>query len=196
MAYPRTGTLLQRPQINATLSTQLVIKVGRITVGAIQRLQITQRREHQVWEEIGTDGIVEIHPKGAAKISLSVERVVFDNLRLTESFGRGFVNIQSQRFPFDIEVIDLSLSDEIGNDSILHVFHNCWFSEYSPTISADSFVISERANILCERVTSSQNSISMVNGGLRGISVEYDTMERATDTIGRPGRFDPTGNLT
>jgi hypothetical protein len=96
------------PEINSGLSTQIIIKVGNTIVGAIQTLVIRQDRDMQFVEEIGNDGIIEIHPKGSTKVTIDVTRVVFDNLRLTESFARGFINIQSQRLPFDIHIIDRS----------------------------------------------------------------------------------------
>ena len=107
MAYNDSGTLVV-PEINSGLSTQIIIKVGNTIVGAIQTLVIRQDRDMTVVEEIGNDGIIEIHPKGSTKVTIDVTRIVFDNLRLTESFARGFINIQSQRFPFDIHVIDRS----------------------------------------------------------------------------------------
>jgi hypothetical protein len=96
------------PKISSGLSTQILVKVGNNPVGAIQSLVIKQDREMCTWEEVGTDGIIEIHPKGSAKISLEVNRIVFDGLRLPEAFSRGFVNIQSQRVPFDIYILDRS----------------------------------------------------------------------------------------
>lgn len=146
-----------------------------------------------IWEEVGTDGIVEIHPKGAAKIDVSVERIVFDQMRITEAFQRGFINIQSQRFPFDIQVIDTSVSKTEG-DAIVHVIHSCWFKTYSPQFRADNFIINESANIVAERMTSMRNTISAVFGGDRGILFESDTIERSTDVNGRIGRMDPNTN--
>lgn len=145
------------------------------------------------WEEIGTDGIVEIHPKGAAKISLTVNRIVFDELRLPEAFARGFINIQSQRIPFDIQIIDKSRA-VTDQDALVHVFNNCWFTGYSPSFTAEKFIISESANIACEYVTSHRKALSAVLGGLRGISLEHDTIERTTDVTGRQGRLDSAGS--
>lgn len=190
MPYPLTQSSLT-PEINSNLSPSFLIKVGQVTVGALQNLTINQRRDIHVWEEIGTDGIVDSHPKGAAKIRLTVNRVVFDNLRLTEAFGRGFINIQAQRLPFNIQALDRSAAEN-ENDELLHVFHNCWFNEYSPTVRAESFLINEQASLTCERITSSVNALNASNGGLRGIAIDYDTIERSTDLNGRPGRFDAT----
>jgi len=194
MVYPTSGSSLNS-KIRSGLSTQITIKVGRATVGAIQRLQIQQNREMLIWEEIGTDGVVEIHPKGAAKISLDVVRIVFDELRMTEAFARGFINLQAQRVPFDIHIIDRASSvNEL--DAIIHVFHNCWFKSYSPAYNADNFIVSENAALVCEYVTSSRQGQSVVTGGTRGITYEYDTVERSTDVNGQRGRLDSAGLLT
>lgn len=111
--YPPSGSIVDKG-ISSGLSTQIRIKVGPTTVGAIQQLTINQNREILVHEEVGTDGVVDSHPKGAAKIDLQVQRIVFDNLRLPEAFSRGFVNIHAQRYPFDIQIIDMSDPASIG----------------------------------------------------------------------------------
>jgi hypothetical protein len=191
MIYPTSGSLLN-DKIHSGLSPQITIKVGSTTVGAIQRLQITQTREMLTWEEIGTDGVIEIHPKNAAKIDIQVNRIVFDYLRLPEAFGRGFVNLQAQRIPFDIQILDRSVRLN-PDDAIINVYHNCWFKNYSPTYQADNFIISESGSIACEYVTTSRQGQSAAQGGLRGVAYDYDTMERATDVNGRRGRFDSTG---
>ena len=188
MAYPQSGSLLQN-RINSGLSTQITIKVDGTTVGAIQKLSIIQNRDLWRHEEIGTEGVVEIHPKGAAKIEISVDRVVFDGMRLPEAFARGFINLQSQRVPFDINIIDRSEMKN-NNDAIVHVFNNCWFRQYSPQFRSDHFIVSESAQIWCEFVTTTQNGVSAVYGGLRGIAYEYDTIERATDSRGQIGRYE------
>ena len=192
MTYPKTGSLLFS-NVQTGLSTQIIIKAGHNTVGAIQSLKINQRRDIKLHEECGTDGIVESHPIHAAQITLDVTRVVFDNLRMTEAFGRGFINLQAQRIPFDIQVIDTSNTKGEIINSIIHVFHNCWFKDYSPTFQADNFIIQETAALTCEYVTTTKRTESAVEGGARGITYEYDSIERETDTKGRRGRFISTG---
>lgn len=190
-SYPNSGSFLT-PEIHSSLSTQITIKVDTTTVGAVQALTIQQSREMHTWEEIGTDGVIEIHPKGAAKISVQVQRVVFDGLRITEAFARGFVNIQAQRMPFNVEIIDRSDSVKIG-DAVVHILNGCWFRNYSPTFSADNFVIKESADIACEYITTMRNALSAVQGGRRGIAFDSDTVERNTDVKGIRGRLDSAG---
>jgi hypothetical protein len=186
--YPQTGSLLSSlPQ--TSLSTLITVKVRGTPVGAIQELRIDQNRDMNVWEEIGTDGVVEIHPKGAAKITFSVTRIVFDQLRLPEAFNRGFLNLQAQRIPFDVEIVDTFAGD--NTLAAVHTLKECWFRRYSTPYRADNFLISETAELVCARITSMQGAGNVANGGTRGLPVEYDTIERETDFHGRPGKFDP-----
>lgn len=188
MEYPYTGSLLSStPQ--AGLSTQIRVKVRGTAVGAIQELRIDQNRDMVVWEEIGTDGVVEIHPKGAAKISFSISRLVFDQLRLPEAFLRGFLNLQAQRLPFDIEIVDTLAGDDML--AAIHTLKGCWFRRYSTPYRSDNYLVSETADLVCERIISMQGTGNVANGGVRGLPVEYDTIERETDFHGRPGKFDP-----
>lgn len=192
MKYPKTGTLLQ-PRINSTLSSQIIIKVDNVTtVGAIQQLQINQKRGMKVWEEIGTDGIIEIHPQGAAKIDLTVNRIIFDQLSLVEALGRGFVNIHAQRIPFDIQV--MNTSDGSNNTHlVVHNYNNCWFNSLNTTYVSNNYLITEIAGVVCEYVTTTVNGLSSVYGGLRGITFINDSMERSTDVTGRRGSFNSSG---
>lgn len=186
--YPTTGSLLSDiPQ--SGLSTLITVRVRGTPVGAIQELRIDQNRDMNVWEEIGTDGVVEIHPKGAAKITFSVTRIVFDQMRLPEAFSRGFLNLQAQRIPFDVEIVDTFAGDAML--ASIHTLKGCWFRRYSTPYRADNFLVSETAELACERIISMQGGANVANGGTRGIPLEYDTMERDTDFHGRPGKFEP-----
>lgn len=202
MTYPTSGSLLDKG-INSGLSTQITIKVGPTTVGAIQSATLSQNREIVVHEEIGTDGVVDSHPKNATKVELQVERIVFDQLRLTEAFARGFINLQAQRIPFDIQIIDRSAQfipednafstaqtqNLLDQMNVVHTLHNCWFSSYSPTWAANNFIISERATIRAERISTHRDGKSAASGGLRGITYDHDDIERTTDITARVGRF-------
>ena len=147
-----------------------------------------------VFEEIGTEGVVEVCPKGAAKVTVTVERLVFDGLRLPEAFARGFINIQAQRYPFDIQIIDTTSGDS-NQAAITTTIHGCWLKSYAPTITASAFLVLERAEIQAEKITTSQSGHSAVYGGRRGIAFDYDTVERNTDKNGRVGRLDSAGSV-
>lgn len=189
--YPSSGSTL-RPNVSSGLSTTIIIKVGSTTIGAIQNLTINQNREMAIWEEIGTEGIIEIHPKNATKIDLAVTRIVFDELRLLESFARGFINLQAQRIPFDIHIIDLGAAKNDDN-ALSHICHNCWFKSYNTPYAANNFLIQETANLVCEYITSMRNAQNAAFGGLRGIDYNSDSIERNTDLTGKRGRFTAAG---
>ena len=191
--FPQSGSILSLiPQLG--LSTRIVIKVGSTAVGAVQELTINQQRDIIRHEEIGTDGVVQSHPRKAAQVSITINRLVFDQLRLPEAFGRGFINLQAQRLPFDVQVIDRFAGT---NDlAAVHTYHNCWFGRYTQPYRADNYIISETADITCEYATAMQNGRSVPTGGLRGIPVEFDSIERSTDLHGRRGRLDSSGFRT
>lgn len=190
--YPTSGSILNS-KLSSSLSTSIIVKVENTTVGAIQTLTIKQSREMCIWEECGNEGIIEIHPKNATKISIDVTRIVFDDLRLTESLARGFINIQSQRIPFDIHIMDTGAA--INDDNILsHILHGCWFRGYITPLTSNNFLITETADIACEYITSMRNAQNASYGGIsRKISYSYDTIERATDLNGRRGSFNSSG---
>lgn len=181
--YPTTGSILNS-KIHTGLSTQVIIKVNTETVGAIQRLQITQTRTLERVKEVGLDGILEIVPRQPTEYEATLQRIMFDRLRLTEAFTRGFINIKSQLIPFDILIIDRSNGD--GEGAVVHKLINCWFNRYSPTYQADNFIISEDATIWCEDISTTlgNSSESAVNGGERGINYQSHARERLTDTGG------------
>lgn len=190
MSYPSSGSIING-EIHSGLSTQIVVKINETTVGAIQEITINQTRDIVRWEEIGTNGIVDSHPRHAAQVNISVNRLVFDQLRLPESFSRGFINIQSQRFPFNIDILDRSSG--VNELTVVHSYHSCWFNSYSTPYRSSDYLITESANIFCENATSMQNGIPVPFGGTRGIPVEYDNIERNTDYIGKRGYFDSSG---
>ena len=190
--YPNSGSSLTS-NISSNLTTQIRVKVDNITIGAIQTIDISQSRNMKVIEECGTEGIVEIHPTEAAKISAKISRIVFDDLRIMESLGRGFINIQAQRIPFNIQIMDFGNAGKNSTNVLVHTLHNCWVKGSTTPISLNNFTITESADIVCEKITSMRDANSAANGGFRGISYSYDTIERATDLEGKSGRISSSG---
>ena len=211
--FPNTGTSVgghdmsgshQDNAINSTLSTQIIIEVDNTPIGALQRLAVSQNRPLQRIQEVGTDGVVEIVPIGATTFELTVDRIVFDQLRLPESFKRGFRFINSQRLPFDILVIDFSATeadakiDSIGN--VAMTYRNCWFTRYDTPYAADNYIITETATIWCETAfisypESAGNNAIPNSGGIRGIEPQTDgaSIESAVNWGNRRGSMDASG---
>jgi len=190
VSYPLTGSNLNS-NISTGLSTQILIKVDNEAVGAIQSINITQNRGLERVKEVGLDGILEIVPNKATEYEANITRVVFDRLRLTEAFKRGFINIKSQLIPFDIQIIDRTAGDTDG--AVVHTLENCWFSRYSPKYQADNFIIQEDAQILIEDIRTNLGSTqnSAVIGGSRGIQPQTDTFGRETATDSGSGGATP-----
>ena len=203
--FPNTGTLLEQGQTNSGLSTQIIIKVNNVAVGALQSFEVRQSRGIARIKEIGTDGVIEAVPNAATEYEITANRVVFDQLRLPEAFARGFRFIHAQRVPFDIEVYDIaSVNPPAGeptnsNGLVVMTYKNCWFSAYSTPYSADNYLITETSTIVAETgfVSNLGASVSIpLQGGIRGITPQTDAtigIESSSNAGGRRGALDASG---
>jgi len=196
--YPNTGSNLGSTTRTA-LSTQIIILVNNEPVGAIQRFDINAIRTVTRIKEIGTDGTIEIAPQSSAEYSLSVERIIFDGLSLPEAFARGFMNINSQRIPFDIVVIDQYTGS--GDDAIIRTFHNCWFKSLRTPYGADNYIITENADIEVEYMSILRGgeavALSQGIGGSRQVNnIQIDDVELQADSGTRRGALDFAGLIS
>jgi len=193
--YPNTASLFDSAAITGAktstgLSTQIVVYVNGEPVGAIQSFQETQTRSTKAISEVGTDGIIEIIPQSSTTFSLTINRIVFDGLSLPEAFSRGFRNIQAQRMPFDIVVIDKFTGTD--DDAVVTIYHNCWFNNMTRNYTVQDYTIAENATVACEFVSSRRAGEAVAESqGVQGArevpSREMDAIEQATDS-GRSGR--------
>lgn len=207
--YPSTGSTLTST-ISTGLSTQIIIQVemadGSVEpIGAVQELTENQQRGLARIVEIGTDGVIEIVPNKATEFTISLGRTVFDGLSLPEGFGQGFRNIQSQRSPFNIQVIDVSAGvvDSQGdidkNTTVITTYHNCWFSRTVTPFKADNFIIVQTAECWCENISTTRSSgavaLSQGAGGGRSMLLpsQVDPTEAAVDSGRRLGSMDYAG---
>lgn len=190
--YPQTGSTLTGA-ISTGLSTQIIVKVNNIAVGAIQSIEAPQTRPLERVVELGMDGVLEIVPKSATQYTIRVTRIVFDKKRLPEAFGRGFINIKSQLVPFDIDIIDRSG----GGDGVVNTLKRCWFTEFTPKWEANNFIVSEQASLWCEDVGTvfGGSEKFAAQGGIK--PSEYSTggsaREQEADTGKRRGSMDELG---
>jgi len=195
--YPRTGSILDSTTRTA-LSTQIIVMVDNEPVGAIQSFQETQRRNNSRITEVGTDGTIEIVPNQAADFSISVERIVYDGLSVTEAFSRGFRNIQAQRIPFDIVIIDQYTGTD--DDAVITTYRGCWFNSIGKTYSSSDYVISENVSIDVENVSTMRGgeavALSQGTGGSRQISGQVDSVELLADSGARRGALDFPGLIS
>lgn len=159
MTYPFSGSILSS-NIAAGLSTQIFIEVDNQRVGAIQSFNPSQSRPIKGIPEVGTDGFIEKVPNGPTQVKISVNRVVFDLMRLPQAFARAFHNIHAQRVPFNIKEYDVSavgvdfqgadggLSPDVDPKGILvQEYVDCWFTNLSTQYQADNYLISQSADI-------------------------------------------------
>lgn len=206
MAYPATGSRLTS-SISTGLSTQILIQVpmsdgSQLAVGAVKELTEKQTRGLARIVEVGTDQVIEIVPNKATEFSVSLTRTVFDGLSLPEAFGRGFRNIQAQRSPFNIQVIDVSgaIVDAAGvagkDTTVITTYHNCWFNSTTTPIRAEDYIIVQSAEVWCEFISSTRSSngvaLSQAAGGGRSILTpsQVDPIEIASDAGRRGGSLD------
>jgi hypothetical protein len=193
-SYPKTGSTLQS-NISTSLSTQIVVKVGSDTVGALQALEVRQNRPLARLVELGLDGTLEIVPQQRTEVTLTVRRIVFDRLHITEAFERGYLNVKAQRLPFDILVIDQTGGD--GENAVTHTYTNCWFQDISTPYNADNYIITESATIWAEDVSSRLGASSnAAQGGSRDMKPQIEPIEREADIGGRRGTLDAPGLVT
>ena len=196
--YPQTGSVLDSTT-RTGLSTQIVIMVNGNPVGAIQSFGENQSRGLKPISEVGMDGQIEIVPSASTTIELSITRIVFDGLSVTEAFSRGFRNVAAQRIPFDIVVFDKSGG---GGPTtwITTTYHNCWFKSIAKSYTSSDYVISEQANVSSEYMSTSQNTEPVAGQGYDGKrdlgnGIDVDPIEGEADAgiNGRRGAMDFQG---
>ena len=190
--YPKTGSVLDSTTRTA-LSTQIIIMVNNEPVGAVQNFAEKQGRTNKRISEIGTDGVIEIVPQSATNVSLTIGRVAFDGLSITEAFSRGFRNLQAQRIPFDLVVIDQFTGT--GNNAIITTYHNCWFNSIGRTFDANDYIISEDCGVDVEFVSTIRGGDAVVlsqgaGGGRQLAGTQIDDVESLADSGVRRGSLD------
>lgn len=209
---PNTGSTVTLPNgVNKTstaLSTNIIIMVGDQAVGAIQSLQITESRNIKMIDEVGADGHVDSVPYQSTNITGSCERIRFDRLRIAEAFGRGFIHVSAQIYPFDIVIIDKQKKN-VGSQ-ISTIIKNVWIKEISYQYQANDWVITDRMSWEAETIFSTLNQgnnsvasggeigIKHFGGGLNGVGtiVSGDgitNIEQLVDTGARRGSLDASG---
>jgi hypothetical protein len=201
--YPQTGSYLYQTSsstINRTgvaLSTMIIIKVGDLRIGAIQKLTLTEARPIGMFNEVGTDGNIDSAPTGSTVHTGTCERLRFDGTRITEAFGSCFLHIKSQRIPFDVEIIDQYNGAAGSGQELVTVLKNVWFKDTTYSYDKDNWVVSESASISFETISSHIGGLPAATGGVRGSSgMRYDPYELASDICDRRGSMDAPGLIS
>lgn len=198
-SYPKTGSILDangnQPggTTRTALSTQILIMVNNEPVGAVQSFAVNQSRTNKRISEVGTDGVIEIVPEGYVTITLTIGRIVFDGLSVTEAFSRGFRNLQAQRIPFDVVVIDQFSGT--GDNSVVTTYHNCWFNKVDFNYESTNYIITENCGIDVEYVSTTRGGEAValsqgVGGGRQLAGTQFDDVEQLADSGVRRGSLD------
>ena len=197
MAYPNTGSTLLGPnganKTSTGISTNIVIKVGPNTVGAVQELSITENRSISMVDEVGTDGHIDSVPNKSTDISGNCSRIRFDRMRIAEAFSRGFVHVAAQRVPFDIVIIDNWNGD--GNASLITTIKNVWIEQLSYAYRVSDWVITDQMSWKAETIYTTLANGNAAIGGERHMTLAVDPIEQSTDVGGRRGSLDAPGLL-
>lgn len=184
----------QRSRTATHLSTNIVVLVEGIAVGAIQTLQITEQRSLKMIDEVGTDGHIDSAPQSSTNISGSCTRTRFDRQRIAEAFLRGFVHVAAQRVPFDIEIQD-NFAGSDDESKIITTIRNVWIERINYTYSAGDFIIVEDMSWQAESIDSilgnGQSVVGSVNN--RGLPLVVNPFERQADVGTYRGALDAAG---
>jgi hypothetical protein len=170
------STLTQNNGSNKTstaLSTNIIILVNNVPVGAVQSLNVSEARNIGMVNEIGTDGHIDSAPTGSTTVQGTCRRIRFDRLRIAEAFSRGFIHVRSQVYPFDIVILDKQKAD--SNSQISTVIKNVWIKDISTDYTADNWIITDSMSWVAETIfsvassTSGTSGLPVAQGGERGI---------------------------
>jgi hypothetical protein len=209
MTYPNTGSTLDAGggvnKTSTAISTNILIVVGPTPVGAVQSLQITENREIRMIDEVGTDGHIDSVPVRSTNVTGTCTRIRFDRLRIAEAFGRSYLHVKSQRFPFDIVIIDnwngnpLNAAD--NSAAIITTIKNVWIGEIGYSYQANDWIITDTMQWQAETISSTlgQGATPAAQGGERNIPIALASptsdIEQAADTGARRGALDSPGIL-
>lgn len=201
MVYPQTGSVISGPNgANTTqtaISTNIVISVGPNTIGAVQTLTVDEAREIRMIDEVGTDGHVDSVPVKSTNITGTCDRIRFNKMRVSEAFSRSFVHVKSQRFPFDIVIIDNWNGSD--NNSLITTIKNVWIRGISYSYNANDWIITDRMTWEAETISTTLANGPAATGGVQNLPLSIlsptSDIERAADIGQRLGAMDSPGLL-
>lgn len=189
---PQTGSILTgkggRDRTGTALSTNIVIMVNGVSVGAVQSMQVTEERSIIMIDEVGTDGHIDSVPNKSTNITGDCKRIRYDGLRVAPAFGRDFFHVAAQRIPFDIVILDKWLGD--GAATVITTISNVWIKTIGYTYQQDNWVIIDDMTWAAESIASSLNGGQAATSGERGFALQLDSIEQQADLGLRRGSMD------
>lgn len=187
LVTPQTGSTLTGPgghdNTRTSISTNIVIKVGAVAVGAIQTIDFTEQRTITMIDEVGYDGHIDSVPTKSTDISGTCKRIRYDRMRIMESFGRDFLHVDSQRIPFDIDIYDNWNGD--SSNAVVSTLKNVWIERITYGYHVDNWLVFDDMSFKAESMFSTLNGGPAAQGGVRGpsiLSVDPQGIESLTDT--------------
>jgi hypothetical protein len=182
---------------STAISTNIIIKVGPNAVGAVQRMEITEDREIRMIDEVGTDGHIDSVPVRSTNVRGTCERIRFERMRISEAFSRSFLHAKSQRYPFDIVIIDVWNGN--GNNALITTIKNVWIREISYGYQATDWIITDRMQWEAEDIFTTLSNGPGSTGGTLNIPLAIQSptsdIEQSADVGGRRGALDVPGLL-
>ena len=204
---PNTGSTLQYSngtnKTSTALSTNIIIAVrvpgsgSPIPIGAVQTLDINEKRQLKMIDEVGTDGHIDSTPVSSTNITGTCNRIRFDGLRIMEAFDRSYLHLASQVYPFDIIITDKQRFDSALWVST--VIKNVWVGGISYSYKQNDWIITDNMTWEAETIFSRVNGGPAAQGGALGLSPyqkgNQNWIEVATDmgSNGRRGSLDAAG---
>lgn len=201
MPARNTGTRINDDQGNnrtaSHLATNITVVVNGHTIGAIQNLEVQERRPNiRMISEVGTDGLIDSAPAQSTEYTINCQRVRFNRMRVAEAFGRSFTHVKSQRIPFDIEIHDRFHDADEGN-SIITTIQNCWIESIGYIMNSQDWIITDTMGIKAEDISSvyaqSNNVVGQTNA--RGEPIIINPFEQQADRGEHRGALDSPGLL-
>jgi hypothetical protein len=196
---PQTGSIIDGPQgqdrTGTAISPNIVIKVGSVPVGAIQRLSLTESRTITMVDELGYDGHIDSVPTKATDISGECTRIRYDLMYIATAFGRDFLHVDAQRIPFDIDIYDNWNGP--GSNAVVTTVRNVWIERIGYAYQADNFIIIDDMSFKAESIYSTLNGGNASQGGVRGPAIlSIDPIEQATDVGSYRGALTAPGLIS
>jgi hypothetical protein len=202
MVAPNTGSITTaesgRNRTGTAVSTNIIIEVDGNAIGAIQNLQVTESRSIVMIDEVGTDGHIDSVPNKSTDVSISCNRIRFDNLRVAAAFSRPYIHVHSQRIPFDIVIKDIFAGDDPAS-TLVTTIKNCWIEQIQYDMKASDFVIAESMSLKAETIYTTlganSNAVPAATGGRNLPIGPGNVFELAADRGDRRGALDGAGLL-
>lgn len=147
---PQIGSELRNM---AVTSTNISIYCNDMKIGFVQSFSPQEQRTITPIQELGTEGVVQMVAGNTNGGSIALSRFAIYNSNLFDALGitptgknvteNPFKTLKDQRVPFEIKV-QTNMAD--GSYDV-ETYIDCWLTNYSKTIAAQTITINESCNI-------------------------------------------------